>query len=681
MAADLYKYFRLEARELLDQFAQGVLALERGEPVGPLVQRLLRVAHTLKGAARVVKQTEIADRAHAIEDTLTPHREGEASLARAEIDAVLSHLDGIGRALAALTPAEAPRPVPSTEPRPAVEEPSRTIRADLAEMDAVLDGVAETHMLLNGLRGAADGLEQAQHLADVLLAQLAPSRQGMAAMTPGGLFAIAEELRRKFTAVERGLAATVDQMDRELQQLRDAAEQLRLMPAQSLFAALERTARDSASTLGRQVEFKSAGGDLKLDSHLLGMIQGALVQIVRNAVAHGIEPPAARRQAGKPEAGRIEVTISQRGRRILFECRDDGAGLDLDAIRRIAGERGLAGAEAARLGPERLVELLLRGGITTAREVTEMSGRGVGLDIVRAALERLGGEIGVETEPGIGTRFTLSVPRTLAAMEVLVVEPDETGIGVALPLDFVRATLRIGAEEITPASPGTAILFGDRAIPFIALSTALEGARRPSRHSWTVIVLAGPDGLAAVGVERLRGTGTLVVRPLPAELPATSTVTGIALDAEGNPQLVLDANGIIAAARRGDSPPEVPSARRPILVIDDSMTTRMLEQSILESAGYEVDVALSGEEALEIARRKRYALFLVDVEMPGIDGFTFIERIRADPALHRIPAILVTSRASPEDLQRGRDVGAQGHIAKSEFDQVKLLDLIRPLVE
>jgi two-component system chemotaxis sensor kinase CheA len=176
------------------------------------------------------------------------------------------------------------------------------------------------------------------------------------------------------------------------------------------------------------------------------------------------------------------------------------------------------------------------------------------------------------------------------------------------------------------------------------------------------------------------GASRIVARPLPQHLSASPIMAGASLDAEGNPQLVLDPEGLVAAAERGSAPDHGhKAADRPILVIDDSLTTRMLEQSILESAGYAVDVAISAEEGLGMLRARRYALILVDVEMPGMDGFTFIERIRGDALFHDIPAILVTSRVSPEDLQRGRDAGANGHIAKSEFDQAELLVMIERL--
>jgi two-component system, chemotaxis family, sensor kinase CheA len=681
MAQDPYKYFRLEGRELLDQFAKDVLELEKGGSSAALVQRLLRLAHTLKGAARIVKQQAIADHAHAIEDALAPCRDSGAKVGAERINEVLRHLDDInGHFLTLGLGDSAPAPA---QPKPEADDGLRLVRADIAEIDAVLDGVAETHALLNGLRGATHAVEQTQRLADILLADAAPGlgadqgRQGR--VSSERLISTAEDLRRSLGRLERKLGGAIDQMDRELRQLRDAAEQLRLVPAASLFTPLERTARDSAQALAKQVRFDGTGGDIRLDSHVLATVQGALTQIVRNAVAHGIETEDERRGKGKPAAGQVVLKIARRGRRIVFECSDDGRGLDLDAVRRVAVQRGLAPAGATGLDAEELVRLLLRGGISTSRAVTEVSGRGIGLDVVRAALDGLGGEVVVRTERGKGTVFELIVPPSLASMEALMVAVAATT--AAIPLDSVRSSMRVAAGAITMASQGMSVLYENTAVPFVPLSQVLEGARAPAGQTWTAVVVAGPDGRAAIGVDRLLGTSRVVVRPLPKHAYATAIVAGAFLDAEGNPQLVLDPDGLVADARRADGAAfEPPTAGRPVLVIDDSLTTRMLEQSILESAGYEVDVALSGEEGLQSARRKRYALILVDVEMPGMDGFTFVEQIRADPTLRDIPAILVTSRAAPEDLQRGRDVGAQGYMVKSEFNQSELLAMIRPLV-
>jgi two-component system chemotaxis sensor kinase CheA len=273
------------------------------------------------------------------------------------------------------------------------------------------------------------------------------------------------------------------------------------------------------------------------------------------------------------------------------------------------------------------------------------------------------------------------VPVSLAAVDALIVEA--AGRTVAIPMDAVKRTLRIATADLAQSAQGASILFEGRVIPFAPLERALRrGAQtRDTDRSWSAVIVEGANALAAVGVERLRGTQNLVLRPLPDFTPSDAIVAGASLDAEGHPQLVLDPQGLVEHIRSvGTLPAAAPAPRAPILVIDDSLTTRMLEQSILESAGYEVDLATSGEEALERARKRPYALFLVDVEMPGMDGFAFIAHARTDPMLREIPAILVTSRAAPEDRQRGQSVGAQGYIVKGEFDQSALLEKIRSLV-
>jgi two-component system chemotaxis sensor kinase CheA len=663
MAQDPYKYFRPEARDLVDQFAKGVLDLEKGESTTTAVQKLLRLAHTLKGAARIVKQSEIADLAHAIEDRLAPFRDGEVRIKREQIDGVLAHLDGISDRIATLT---------MEQPAPGKSEPdrgARTVRADIAETDAVLDGVAQAHALLNGLRNAAQGIEQARRLSDALMTQASAS---MSPMRPGGAHpraAIGNELRRRFGVIEREVDSGIDQMDRELRQLREAAERLRLVAADSLFTSLERIARDTARAQGKQVHFTSRGGDIRLDLHVLETVQ---IQVVRNAVAHGIEPESERAASAKPPAGQVSVEITRRGRKIAFVTRDDGRGVDLAAMRRLAEQRGLAGADDP-------VRMLLRGGISTARRITDVSGRGIGLDIVRESVERLGGTVKFDTVPGQGTTFELLIPPTLASMEVLTVEAG--GHTLSIPLAAVRGTMRFAVEEISHSASSATVAYEKTAIPFRPLASALAGAPWPSERNWTAIVIASASGTAALGVDRLLGAGPIVVRALPDAMTVSPVIAGTSLDAEGNPQLVIDPDGLVAAAARGASDSrDAATPKRPLLVVDDSMTTRMLEKSILESAGYDVDVALSGEEALDRLRTKRFALILVDVEMPGMDGFTFIEHLRADTALRDIPAILVTSRASPDDLKRGRDAGANGHIVKSEFDQAELLGMIERMI-
>ncbi|MGH8643184.1 MAG: response regulator [Gammaproteobacteria bacterium] len=314
--------------------------------------------------------------------------------------------------------------------------------------------------------------------------------------------------------------------------------------------------------------------------------------------------------------------------------------------------------------------------------MSEISGRGIGLEVVREITTRLKGELSARSEVGNASTVEIRVPISLASIATLAVEAG--GMVAFLPLDGVRAALALTPEEITRSPEGDAAFYEGQAIPFLPLSVMLARQAPKDRRSpsWLVTVIQADTSRVAVGVDRLLGTSHVVMKPLPPPIDTIPTVAGAAFDAEGNPHLVLDAAGLIAVVRtrRASLAPSAPLIRPRVLVIDDSLTTRMLEQSILQSAGYDVDVAISGEEALAKAKGHSYALFVVDIEMPGMDGFEFIERTRSHPILRRIPSILVSSRASPVDKRRGEEVGARAYIVKSEFDEAGLLQRIHELV-
>jgi two-component system chemotaxis sensor kinase CheA len=687
MARDPYRYFRVEARELLDQLGKGALELDKGT-LGPgLIALMLRLAHTLKGAARVVKQREIADHAHAIEDALAPFRASGNAVSRHEIDATLQALDQITLAVAALTPqpqsegaagnfGAAIRSTPSIQ-----NDPVAAVTTSVDEMDALLENLSEASVQASALRGELAPLQRSRRLVQLLEEQWHAPRTDRLGGAGGKSASMIAELGGLLERMQHTFTDSLEQVDRELVQMREVAERLRLLPVRLMFVSLERAARDAAASLGKRITFVADGGEVRLDAQVFGAVQGALVQTVRNAVAHGIETSAERATAGKPAEGRVCVQVRRRGHQAVFVCRDDGRGIDLDAVRRAVERRGLARADAASLSTEQLLQLLLEGGISTSTSVSQIAGRGIGLDVVREAAARLRGEVRIRTDKGMGTTLEIVVPIALAAVDALIVEAG--GRNVAIPLDAVKRTLRVPDCDLIQSAQGVSILFDGRVIPFAPLESALRRATptRNTKQSWSTVIVEGANALVAVGVERLRGTRNLILRPLPDRTPSDPVVAGASLDAEGHPQLVLDPQGLVEhVGRAGSALAAMPSPRAPILVIDDSLTTRMLEQSILESAGYEVDLAVSGEEALERARQRSYALFLVDVEMPGMDGFSFIERAREDPILRDIPAVLVTSRASPEDRQRGSSAGARAYIVKGEFDQSELLEQIRILV-
>ena len=431
------------------------------------------------------------------------------------------------------------------------------------------------------------------------------------------------------------------------------------------------------------MRFEGHGGDLRMDPHVLTLVSGAFLHVVRNAVAHGIEAAEARAGAGKSAEGTVVVDVERRGRFAAFRCTDDGRGFDLTAVRRTAEARGLLMPGSAEPDERTLMDLLMRGGISTSATVTDVSGRGIGLDVARDVADQLGGDVTVRTEAGRGATVELVVPLALLSLNGLIVEA--AGTVATVPLDAVRTCVRLDPEQAAAAATAGRIAHEGRALPFLPLARSLyAGTVVPdtSGPGVAVIVTADQDAVA-IGVDRLAGTSTLVVRPLPDLAPAAPVIGGVAMDLDGNPRLVLDAHGIIAETGRGGSAglsPAVAARRPPILVIDDSLTTRMLERSILESAGYEVELAASGEEGLDKARSREYALYLTDIDMPGIDGFTFVTETRADPQLQHVPAILVSSRASAEDRQRGADAGASAYVVKGEFNQEELLAHIGRLV-
>lgn len=680
---DPFRYFRVEARDIHEELGRGMLQLEKGA-APDLVPRLLRLAHTLKGAARVVKHQGIAEQAHAIEEVLAPLRDTEVPVSRDHIQQVFGRVDRIAAHIAELEP-QAPKESDPSAPAQATES-LRAVRTDVTEMDTLLDGVYEASVQVRTVKRAIGDVGRALRLAETLIERTAARSTGSPRSNDGAVSPearpLAEELRTLIAGLHQNLTGGIDQAEREMLQVRDAAEQLRLLPASVVFPPLERTVRDVAQSLGKQASFDAKGGDIRLDAHVLNAMQPALVQAVRNAVAHGIESDAERAQAGKPAVGRVAIEVIRRGNRVAFICQDDGRGIDLEAVRRVAQKRGVLSSDGQNLTVDDLLRLLFRGGLTTSGAVTELSGRGIGLDVVREVAARLGGEVTARTEAGRGTSLDLVVPVSLSSLGALLV--DAGGTVAAVPLDAVRQTLRVMPGDVARTAEGDSVMLDGKAIPFVPLARLLraEDRRRKPQSAWSAVVIGGATSLTAVGVDRLLGTANVVMRPLPPLAPADPFVAGVALDAEGIPQLVLDPEGLVKAAHYADLPPGIPAAEppAPILVIDDSLTTRMLEKSILESAGYEVDLAISAEEALAKAAGRRYGLFLVDVEMPGMDGFAFIAKTRADPELREVPAILVTSRNAPEDRRRGIEAGAQAYIVKGEFDQGQVLETIRKLV-
>lgn len=686
MASDRYKYFRIEAAELLEQLSHGLMVIEQEGAQERIIASLLRQAHTLKGAARVVRQIEIADAAHAIEDELAPL---QTSGGKPNVQVLLGLVDQCTRALSLLSPAERTpaegEPVPSPQAALKAEPVHKLVRAELHDVDAVREGVSESLAELAQLRADSELFFVSRELVELIERQVLAPRlphiqqyELLLRSTHSMVTEVLQNMRR----FERRFNATMDRAERELQQARETAEQLRLVEAGSIFAGLERAVRDAAVELGKEVRFEGHGGDVKLDGHILDTVSRALVQMVRNAVAHGIETPRHRASVGKAPVGFVKVVVKRSGHNICFSCQDDGQGIDVRRLFRLAGSNATSesGSESSGATPDSaaLLNVLLNARVSTAAQLSSVSGRGVGMGIVKEAMESVGAKLQVNNVPGVGLTLDLVVAATLTSLVGLCVQAGDEFL--VLPLSDVVRTARLTPESLIDAGNGEQHLrVGDEVVPYAPLMSLL-GRTESEVAPRAAVVLKASNERLAVGVARLLGNRTQVLHRLPKEVGHVPMVGGAVLDALGNPQLVLSTSGLIAAKRKTVTFSRPAPQMKPILVVDDSLTTRMLQQSVLESAGYSVQLATSAEEALEMASQESYGLFLVDVEMPGMDGFTFVEHTRADARWRDVPAILVSSRKAPADLARGEAVGASAYMVKDHYDQRELLRWIRNIL-
>ncbi|HEX3660396.1 MAG TPA: response regulator [Acidobacteriaceae bacterium] len=666
MAQDLNRYFQEEAEDLLGRMAA---ALERGRDQGVTPEALLdlkRWAHTLKGAAQVVRRDDIAESAHRLETALEQFGEprGGATLPAAFALCGLMRQALLRGPVAVAPVAEAPAP----------EVPTESLRVELRDLDNLLQLVNESGIAAAGLRSLLAPIERAGELSILLHRQMMGQRDA-----EGSAHAdlLADELGDVIERAHGELKRAAQQMQHEMDRLRTETENLRLVRCETLVPVLEKSVQAAAAAAGKMTALEVTGRDLELDAHLLIGARDALIQLARNAVAHGIETPEERIAAGKQPAGRVHIEFRRSGTRSLISVTDDGRGVDFEALRREAVRRGwLRAREANQASAQQLTEYLFRSGVSTMASANALAGRGVGLDLVRSTVARMQGELRMTSEPGRGTTVTLRIPATMNSMPVLMLQAGTQMVGV--PLDTVARTASIAS---LPVLADRYVVEGNP-LAMIPLAAAL-GTSSASSPSIAVEIPARPRSFL-LGVEGLAGIRQTVIHTLPDYLLAEPWILGASVEAEGNLRLVLDpaalADRLDDLSQRQASVPQPALAPLPILVVDDSLTTRMLEQSIFEMEGYAVDLASSAEEALTMARQRQYGLFLVDVEMPGIDGIAFVQRTRQDPQLRETPAILVTSRGSAGDRERGLSAGAREYFVKSEFNQRLLLKRVRELM-
>jgi two-component system chemotaxis sensor kinase CheA len=632
----------------------------------------------------------------------------------------------------------APQKAPVPASRPAAPAAEETIRMATTKLDALMAQVGELQVTrlgaeqrLSEVTALLDGLEAWEaewrklrpHLMGDMRGELADSPHAASPALPSQRSAPMarilsylessearlhtttgqlRELRRRFAADNRRMAQVAADLEEDVRRTR-------MMPVSTVFETFPRMVRDLARDLGKQVRLVIQGGEVEVDRSVLEQIKDPLTHLLRNSVDHGIETPQTRAAADKPAEGVITLAAAQRGDSITIEVSDDGAGIDLAAIRAAAVAKGLLQpGEAETLSDREALWLIFNSRLSTSTHVTALSGRGVGLDVVRENVERLRGIIDVDSQRGHGARFTLSLPLTVATTLCLLAQVGSQVF--ALPISNVVRIVRLQPAEIGRAEGREAITLDGRPMPLVRLSEVLgvsappppqPGGKTISASTSTgaanhlpVVILGSAERRVAFSVDVLVGVREVVIKSLPKPLLRVRYTAGATILGTGEVVIVLNVADLLraigrpraAAAVTAKSAPGAGEARRKaaamptVIVCDDSFTTRTLEKNILESAGYPVRVAADGLEAWNLLQSEGADVLVSDISMPRLDGFELTAKIRADERFKHLPVILVTALDSREDRERGIQAGADAYIVKSAFDQEGLLNTIQRLI-
>lgn len=694
----LMSTFLVELEEHARAIERDVLALERGEGNPAQIHTsLFRSAHSLKGAARVIGLDAVESACHRFEEIVQALRDGRRKADASLFQLLLSVADALsatGRLLGEqrenpgqpLLPllsklaAALEAPVIATEIReepsqlatmvmPAAKPQDATLRVAAGKLDALL---AQDGELLVARRRAAS---HSQMLERLLRGARDAQREGRANT---GL----REIVRELQGITDEFAEDARALDRAAEKLSEEIRQVRMLPFAQACEGLDRVVRDLTAGGDKEVSLVVSGGEIGVDRSILEALRDPLLHLVRNAVDHGIEPKHERKSAGKHVTGRVLVSASLSGPQIIVKVRDDGRGIDMGAVNAQVSKRGLAPSKA----PGHEHDVIFEPGFTTQTSVSRISGRGVGLDVVKSHIEEMRGAISIGNEPGRGVEFTIVLPLTLTSIRGLLIGC--SGQVFALDSTIVRGLRRAPRENVRFVE-GRAVLVGEGdPLPLAALSGLLGLPPVPQRtgEPLQVVLLGAGSAEAAIAVDLLYDEDDLTVRNLGHRFGRLPNISGGTILPDGRVALILHAGDLIDGALEGKTVPHiaavkpVPKARKRLVIAEDSMTTRTLIKAILENAGYEVDAAPDGAQAWRMVEQKGADLVVADVEMPEMNGFELTRTIRSSVEHGDIPVILLTALETDGDKTRGLSAGANAYLLKSAFDQRELLAAIREMV-
>lgn len=741
--ASLLELFSLEAEAQVQVLSAGLLALERDPTQADYLESCMRAAHSLKGAARIVGVDAGVSVAHVMEDCLVSAQEQRLVLGAEHIDALLQGTDLLmriatpgnsvgapdidayvalmGRLLDPNAP-QAPavvvpsvetaveplrieltevEPPPPTEPAPkrkrVTEGGERVLRVTAERLNSLLDlsskSLVETQRLKPWLatmqrlkRQQSTGLRALEEL-NVHLKDHALSLQAQEALG---------DARRLLAETQQLLAQKTAELDefawqasQRAQVLYDTALACRMRPFADVLSGQARMVRDLGRSLGKQVRLEIEGEKTQVDRDVLEKLEAPLTHLLRNAVDHGIEPPEQRILAGKPAEGVIRLRASHQAGLLVLELADDGAGVDLERVRRSIVERGLSPEQtAASLSEEELLTFLFLPGFSLRDKVTEVSGRGVGLDAVQHMVRQLRGAVVLEQTAGEGSRFHLEVPLTLSVVRSLVVEVGDEAY--AFPLAHIERMCDLAPEDIVQVEGRQHFWHEGRHIGLVAASQLLNRpATQGSSQTLKVVVIRERETIYGVAVERFIGERTLVVLPLDERLGKVQDISAGALLDDGSVVLIVDVEDLLRSVdklldtgrlERIARQNQAQAPRKRILVVDDSLTVRELQRKLLLNRGYDVAVAVDGMDGWNALRSEDFDLLITDIDMPRMDGIELVSLLRRDNRLQSLPVMVVSYKDREEDRRRGLDAGADYYLAKASFHDDALLDAVVELI-
>ncbi len=723
--ADLLPVFLEEGADLLPRIGHDLRQWQQEPSNAAIAQRMQRDLHTVKGSARMAGAMRLGQHAHELETQIENMvHAGTSTLPPTAFDELLANYDGAMLLFEQLQqPADAPAPaVPGEAPAPAMAptEPARAqlvrVRADI--LDRVVNQAGEVSITRSRLENQIGVLKSSlgdfsdnvgrlrRQLREIEMqaeSQIASrlSIAGEREFDPLEFdrFTRLQELTRMLAesvddvaSFQESLARTVDSANDELssqaRMTRDLQRDLmrvRMVPFASLSERLFRVARQTAKETDKRVNLDIRGGAVEIDRGVLEQMAAPFEHLLRNAIVHGIEPRATRQDAGKAETGELLVQVSQHGNEVLINFSDDGAGLDLARIRAKAQASGLIaeGDEAPEVSDAQVTDLIFEPGFSTADTLTELAGRGVGMDVVRSEAQALGGRVAVVSEPGQGARFTITLPLTLAVAQVVLVSAG--GRTHAVPSTLVESVQQVREAELAAALEGGSIQLAGHELALYGLPGLLgedEEERVTTHRSTPVLVLNGGSRRIALRVDEVLGNREVVVKNIGRQLARVPGIDGATVLGSGEIVLILDPLAL-AQQPQGEARVKLaaePLARRStVMVVDDSLTVRRVTQRLLEREGYRVVLAKDGIEALELIGQGAPDLMLVDIEMPRMDGFDLTRNVRGNEATKGIPIIMITSRTADKHRNVALGLGVNAYFGKP-YQEAVLLAAIEGLL-